>query len=89
MMFFEKMMVAAGLVSMAVAALTVCFAWYREDDLHPMQELLGKFRALPWYAKVFLTIFTMVFIGNGSTKTNAPPSGVEGGTNAPPDVSQP
>lgn len=83
MTLIEKTMVAAGLISMAVAALAVYYEWCNEHKFHPMRELLGKFRALPWYAKVFLTMFTMVFIVHGSTKTNRPPSDVVGGTNAP------
>ena len=56
MTLIEKTMVAAGLISMAVAALAVYYEWCNEHDLHPVQKLLGKFRALPWYAKVFLTM---------------------------------
>ena len=86
MTLIEKTMVAAGLISMAVAMASVYVAWCNEHDFHPVQKLLGKFRALPWYAKVFLTMYTMVFIGHGSTKTNGPPSDVVGGTNTPPSM---
>ena len=86
MTLIEKIMVAVGFVSMAVAVLTLYFAWCNEHKFHPMREVLEKFRRLPLGAQVVLTIFASVFFVYGSTKTNTLPNGVEGGTNAPPDV---
>ena len=79
MTLIEKIMVAVGFVSMAVAVLTLYFAWCNEHKFHPMREVLEKFRRLPLGAQVVLTIFASVFFVYGSTKTNTPPNGVEGG----------
>ena len=83
-MTIQKILMCAGLVSVAVAMLALIVPVCNAHGFHPVQDLLRGYRALPWYARVFLTLFTMVFILHGSTKTNTPPSGVEGGvTNAP------
>ena len=86
MTFFEKVMVAVGLISMAVAALAAYFAWCNEHKFHPLGDALARFRKLPWYGQVVVLCVAGAFVGYGGSKTNAPPSGVEGGTNAPPDV---
>ena len=54
MTFFEKMMVAAGLVSMAVVIWALYFAWCKEHKMQPLDEALAKFRQHPWYGQIIL-----------------------------------
>ena len=76
---------AAGF-GMAVAMLTVYVAWCREHDFHPVSVALGKFRKLPWYGQVIVLCCVGGLVSYGGGKTNAPPNGATGGTNAPPEV---
>ena len=85
-MTFQIMLAWAGGFGMAVAFWAVYFAWCREHNFHPISVALGKFRKLPWYGQVIVLCFVGGLVSYGGSKTNAPPSGVEGGTNAPPEI---
>ena len=74
-----------------LASLSVLL-WLYEKGIHPIDELLGRFRRLPRLAQLAILVFVVNLIVYGSTKvpTNAVPGGGSAPTNdAPPMMSAP
>ena len=66
--------------------------WLHENGIHPVDELLGRFRRLPHLAQLAILVFVANLIVYGSTKmpTNDVPGGGTAPTNdAPPMMSAP
>ena len=66
--------------------------WLHEKGIHPVDELLGRFRRLPHLAQLAILVFVVNLIVYGSTKmpTNDVPGGGSAPTNdAPPMMSAP
>ena len=79
----------AGAVLLAPLSILL---WLHEKGIHPVDELLGRFRRLPHLAQLAILVFVVNLIVYGSTKvpTNDVPGGGSAPTNdAPPMMSAP
>lgn len=72
-MIFQKFMMWFCLGGIAVLLpLSVGF-WMRSKGIHPLRDLLLKYRRMSPFCRLAVGIFALVFVVHGSTKPSAPP----------------
>ena len=82
-MIMQKFVMWLALSGLAVLIPACALMWLHEKGIHPLRDLVGRFRNLNPISRLLVCAFAFVLVVHGSTKPHVPPQdGGSGGTGA-------